>query len=63
MVKKLLTLTNFFKIQTSYIYKMAKVVIIYKSKNLMFITFQIILPDFEDFNNSKSLLLQVYIET
>ena len=39
MIKKLLGLTNLIKAQNFYIYKLKKIVIVYKIKNLIFAVF------------------------
>ena len=57
ILKKFLGLANLTKIQTLYIYKLTKVIIVSKNKDLVFIAFQIVALNLKDFNNSQKLLV------
>ena len=60
VIKKLLSLTNLMKAQTLYIYKLLKVVIVYKDKNLIFTIFYIVLLSFKGFNNTLKLIIMSF---
>ena len=47
-----LSLANFFKVQTFYIYQLIKIVMIGKNKYFMLAIFQIVMLFFKNFNNS-----------
>ena len=53
--KKLLSLTNLFKIQAFYIFKITKINIVYKDKYFVLTAFQIVMLYFEGLNNSQNL--------
>lgn len=44
--------------QTFYIYKVVKIIIICKNKNFLFTVIYIILPDYKNINNNKILTIQ-----
>ena len=61
VTKKLLGLTYLILSQFFNIHKLIKVVIVYKDKNVIFTTFEIILLDFEHFDNSQKLIITSFI--
>ena len=46
-------LINLTSAQTLYIYKLSNVIMVNKNKNLVFAALQVVLSDFEWFNNSQ----------
>lgn len=50
--KEPLGLADLFTAKTFNVYRTIKVIIISKVKDLLFVTFQVIVPSIEDFNNS-----------
>lgn len=48
---------NLFGAQTLSVYKMTKIIIIGKDKDLVFIVLYVVTPSFEDFNNSQEFLI------
>ena len=52
VLEELLGLVDLFGAQTLRIHEVTKVVMIYKDKNLVFATFQIVTPCFKSFDNS-----------
>lgn len=61
VTKKLLGLTYLILSQFFNIHKLIEVVIVYKDKNVIFTTFEIILLDFEHFDNSQKLIITSFI--
>ena len=51
ILKEFLDLINLFKIKIFYIYKLIKVIIIYKNNNFILIIFKLIILVFKSFNN------------
>ena len=50
--KELLSQMDLSRAQTLYIYETIEIIVVYKDKNLMLATFQIMMPSFECFNNN-----------
>ena len=61
ILKKFVSLINLSRAQIFYIYETTKVVIIYKNKYLIFITFQIVILCFKDFDNSQKFAIISFI--
>lgn len=57
ILKKFLGPLDKLEAEIFYIHKIIKIVIIFKNKNLVFATFQIILPSFEYYNNIQQLAI------
>lgn len=49
---KFFGLSNLFRSKTLFVYKLAEIIITNQNKNLVFTTFQVIAPRFENFNNN-----------
>ena len=52
VIKKFFNLINLAKAQIVYSYKLTKIIIVYKNKNLIFANFLVMLPFFKYFNDS-----------
>ena len=59
--KKFLDLIDLFKAQVFYIYKIIKIIIIYKNKYLVFVIFQIIKLYYRNFNNIQKFIIMNFI--
>ena len=57
VLKRFLGSANLFKTSNFYINKVIKVDIIYKNKYFIFVTFQIVMPYLENFDNSKKFII------
>ena len=51
LLKDFLSLADLSRAQALYIHKITKVIVVFKFKNLMFATFQVVVPSFECSNN------------
>lgn len=57
ILRKFLHLLDLLKVQVSNIYQMAKFVMIYKIKNLVFITFKVVVQSSKYFRNGQEFLI------
>ena len=57
ILRELLISANLSETQIFYIHKATKVVVVYKDKYFLLITFQIVMPYFKNVNNSQKLAI------
>lgn len=58
-----LALINITKAQTFYVYKLIKIVKVYKDKNIIFATILVVLPDLKSFNYNQKFIFGGFISS